>query len=222
MQSADEKALHCLLQVLFSLHDLNNFNHNIISSGKSLKKMNSAIKNNGTAMKTIGIIDGIGPHDHTMENDFTLVVPIRINSATQRDYPAIIELWELSVRTSHFFLPEEYFQTIKNLLPSILPAVKLFIYLDKDNKTITGLLGVSEEKIEMLFIHPDKRGQGIGTLLNKFAVEQLHTRKIDVNEQNEKAVGFYKKMGYNVVGRTELDSLGKPFPILQMEYRNNS
>ena len=74
----------------------------------------------------------------------------------------------------------------------------------------------------MLFIHPDKIGQGIGTLLNKFAVEQLHTCKIDVNEQNGKAVGFYKTMGYKVVGRTELDSLGKPFPILQMEYRNNS
>jgi len=32
------------------------------------------------------------------------------------------------------------------------------------------------------------------------------------------AVSFYKKIGYNVVGRTEVDGLGKPFPILQMEY----
>jgi putative acetyltransferase len=77
---------------------------------------------------------------------------------------------------------------------------------------------VSEEKIEMLFIHPDKRGQGIGSLLNEFAVKQLHTCKVDLNEQNEQALGFYKKLGYRVVGRTEVDSLGKPFPILQMEY----
>src|SRR5215510_948278 len=102
-----------------------------------------------------------------MENDFILPVPIMINSATQRDYPAIIELWELSVRTSHFFLPEEYLQRIKSLLPSILHSVKLFVHLDKDNKTINGFLGVSGEKIEMLFIHPDKMGQGIGTLLNR-------------------------------------------------------
>ena len=141
-----------------------------------------------------------------------------INSASQSDYPAIIALWELSVRASHFFLPEEYLQQIKKLLPSILPAVKLFIYLDRDNKTIIGFLGVSGEKIEMLFIHPDKRGQGIGSLLNEFAVNQLHTNKVDVNEQNEQALGFYKKLGYGVVGRTGVDSLGKPFPILQMEY----
>src|SRR5262245_10790053 len=85
---------------------------------------------------------------HKIENDFILPVPIMINSASQRDYPAIIELWELSVRASHLFLPEDYLQRIKNLLPSILPAVRLFIHLDKDQKTITGFLGVSEEKIE--------------------------------------------------------------------------
>ena len=155
------------------------------------------------------------PDDRKID-DFILPVPIMINSASQRDYPAIIELWELSVRASHLFLPEDYLQRIKKLLPSILEAVKLFVHLENDQKTITGFLGVTDEKIEMLFIHPDKRGQGIGTLLNKFAIEQLHTYKVDVNEQNEQAVGFYKKIGYEVVGRTEVDGLGKPFPLLQM------
>ena len=158
------------------------------------------------------------PNDLEIENDSILAIPIMINSASQRDYPAIIELWELSVRASHFFLPEDYLQKIKNLLPSILPTVKLFVHFDKDDQTITGFLGVTEEKIEMLFIHPAKRGQGIGRLLNNFALEQLQTYKVDVNEQNEQAVSFYKKIGYNVVGRTEVDGLGKPFPILQMEY----
>jgi len=158
------------------------------------------------------------PNDLEIENDSILAIPIMINSASQRDYPAIIELWELSVRASHFFLPEDYLQKIKNLLPSILPTVKLFVHFDKDDQIITGFLGVSEEKIEMLFIHPAKRGQGIGRLLNNFALEQLQTYKVDVNEQNEQAVSFYKKIGYKVVGRTEVDGLGKPFPMLQMEY----
>jgi len=157
------------------------------------------------------------PDDRKID-DFILPVPIMINSASQRDYPAIIELWELYVRASHLFLPEDYLQRIKKLLPSILEAVKLFVHLENDQKTITGFLGVTDEKIEMLFIHPDKRGQGIGTLLNKFAMEQLHTYKVDVNEQNEQAVGFYKRIGYEVVGRTEVDGLGKPFPILQMAF----
>src|SRR5262245_27226710 len=104
-----------------------------------------------------------------------------IISASQQDYPAVLELWELSVTASHLFLPEDYLQRIKTLLPSILKAVKLFVHLDTDNKMITGFLGVSEKKIEMLFIHPDRRGQGIGGLLNKFAMEQLDTYQVDVN-----------------------------------------
>ena len=98
-------------------------------------------------------------NDHKID-DFILPVPIMINSASPRDYPAIIELCELSVRASHLFLPEDYLQRIKNFLPSILPAVKLFVHLDNDQKTIAGFLGASEEKIEMLFIHPDKKRTG--------------------------------------------------------------
>ncbi len=37
-----------------------------------------------------------------------------------------------------------------------------------------------------------------------------------VDEQNEQAVGFYLKMGFEVAGRSELDSTGKPFPLLHM------
>lgn len=40
---------------------------------------------------------------------------------------------------------------------------------------------------------------------------------VDVNEQNEQAVGFYKRMGFTINGRTDTDGLGKPYPILQMK-----
>jgi hypothetical protein len=39
---------------------------------------------------------------------------------------------------------------------------------------------------------------------------------VDVNEQNEQALGFYLRMGFEVEGRSELDSTGKPFPLLHM------
>ena len=40
----------------------------------------------------------------------------------------------------------------------------------------------------------------------------------NVNEQNEQAVGFYKKMGFKVTGRSEVDDLGKPYPLLHLAY----
>jgi len=138
-----------------------------------------------------------------------------ITPATEKDYPEIIELWEQSVRATHLFLPEDYLQHIKRLLPSILPAVQLFIYID-EHENITGFLGVAENKIEMLFIHPQFMGQGVGKQLTQFAVDELQSGKVDVNEQNSQAVGFYQHMGFVITGRSETDGLGKPFPLLLM------
>jgi len=142
-----------------------------------------------------------------------------ITAATEKDYPVIIELWEQSVRATHWFLPEDYLQHIKILLPSILPAVQLFINLD-EHENITGFLGVAEKKIEMLFINPISMGQGIGKQLIRFAVHELQSDKVDVNEQNSQALGFYQHMGFVIAGRTETDGLGKPFPLLLMELKS--
>lgn len=69
----------------------------------------------------------------------------------------------------------------------------------------------------MLFIAPQMRGRGIGKLLVNYAVEHQGVWKVDVNEQNEQAVGFYQKMGFSVVGRSPVDNQGKPYPLLHME-----
>ena len=139
-----------------------------------------------------------------------------IRHAEMDDYPAIKELWELSVRATHDFLPEDYLQEIKLLLPSILPQVPLYL-ICCDDGSILGFAGVVEQKIEMLFLHPDSRGQGLGRKLTEYCIQELGANKVDVNEQNEQAVGFYKKMGFRVFNRQELDSLGRPFPILEMQ-----
>ena len=140
-----------------------------------------------------------------------------ITAATNNDYEEIINVWELSVRATHDFLPEDYLQEIRQLLPSILPHVKLFVWRHDDG-TIKGFTGVADQKMEMLFIHPANRGHGIGHKLASFCIHQLNAEKVDVNEQNEQAVNFYKKMGYKVIGRKELDSMERPFPILEMQY----
>jgi putative acetyltransferase len=41
---------------------------------------------------------------------------------------------------------------------------------------------------------------------------------MDVNEQNPKALGFYLKHGFKISGRSEVDGIGKPYPISHMEF----
>lgn len=50
-----------------------------------------------------------------------------------------------------------------------------------------------------------------------YAIGQVGATQVGLNEDNPQAAGFYKHIGFNVVKRSPLDSLGKPFPILHME-----
>ncbi|MBC7891930.1 MAG: GNAT family N-acetyltransferase, partial [Sphingobacteriaceae bacterium] len=59
----------------------------------------------------------------------------------------------------------------------------------------------------------------IGRELLRYATETLGATTLDVNEQNQQAVGFYQRMGFEVVDRSEVDGLGKPFPLLHLQRR---
>ncbi|MNX08525.1 putative N-acetyltransferase YjaB [compost metagenome] len=66
------------------------------------------------------------------------------------------------------------------------------------------------------FIDPDHRGQGVGRLLVQFALREHPTLTTDVNEQNAQAVGFYEKLGFRQIGRSDVDGQGRPYPLLRL------
>ena len=49
-----------------------------------------------------------------------------------------------------------------------------------------------------------------------YAVDEHGATTLDVNEQNDQALGFYLRMGFEVVGRSDLDGLDKTYPLLHM------
>lgn len=135
------------------------------------------------------------------------------------DFVELVSVWEASVRATHDFLKEEDILFYKPLiLNEYLRAVNLYCVKDS-NGAIAGFMGLGEDSIEMLFIHPSFRGSGIGKALLLFAVNDQKITKVDVNEQNDQAAGFYAKMGFSVTDRSDLDGMGKPYPILHMELR---
>ena len=79
-------------------------------------------------------------------------------------------------------------------------------------------MGFGRDSIEALFIDPDSRGRGAGKLLVAHA-QSLATNDlaVDVNEQNEAARRFYEALGFATIGRSPVDSGGRPFPILHMK-----
>lgn len=130
----------------------------------------------------------------------------------------IIAVWERSVRATHDFVSPADIDFYKGLVQQIdFTAFPVYCLVDGDK--VTGFLGVADSQIEMLFLDADATGHGLGTMLMRFALDELAANKIDVNEENLNAVKFYKKFGFAPYARNEKDDQGKDYPILKMRLR---
>ncbi len=139
----------------------------------------------------------------------------QIRLAETEDYPKIMEIWESAVTATHHFLTEEDFNYFKEAIPKdYLP--QLDVYLISEDDEAKGFASVAVDTLEMLFIHNDVRGKGYGKKLYEWMKETTGLTKVDVNEQNPQAIGFYEKMGFKRVGRSEKDGSGKNYPLIHM------
>ncbi len=142
---------------------------------------------------------------------------VRIRPLQHDDLPALLVIWEQSVRATHAFLSE---QDIQALLPIVrdqaLPHLEVWVANDDADAPI-GFMGLDGNKVEALFVSPTRFRQGGGRQLLAHARALKGTLELDVNEQNPRAVAFYLAMGFVVSGRSPVDGQGNPFPLLHLK-----
>jgi putative acetyltransferase len=141
----------------------------------------------------------------------------KVTDVTPVDYARLIEIWEHSVRATHHFLTEADILFFRDLILNKYFDLVHLKALQNTRGDITGFIGTSSDKIEMLFIDPEFMGRGFGKTLLRYAVDKAGARFVDVNEQNQQAVAFYKAMGFILEKRSPLDGMGKPYPILHLK-----
>lgn len=144
------------------------------------------------------------------ENNFTLYP---YNEQYRQE---VLAIWERSVLATHDFLTRTDFYEIKELVANI-NFNDFQVFCSVYENTVVGFIGIADKKVEMLFLDPNYFGYGIGKKLLTFAVDELNADKVDVNEQNTKALKFYQKFGFEIVERTDQDDQGRNYPILRMK-----
>ncbi len=143
----------------------------------------------------------------------TCIVPYQ--EAYKKD---ILAIWEKSALATHHFLTTDDFKEIKKML-QVFDFTQLQVYCLTQNNTIVGFAALHEIKIEMLFLHPNYIGKGMGYQLMKYLIEEHDVQYVDVNEQNNAAISFYVKCGFEMYDRSAKDDLGKNYPILKMKLK---
>ncbi len=132
--------------------------------------------------------------------------------------PQVLTVWEKSVHATHDFLTPTDFEEIKELVRTI-NFNDLQVFCIVDGNEVAGFIGVADKKVEMLFLAPEYFGKGLGQKLLNFAVNELNAKKVDVNEQNTKALKFYQNFGFEIFERTEKDDQGRNYPLLRLKLR---
>jgi putative acetyltransferase len=143
---------------------------------------------------------------------------MNIRHATPQDHGRLFTIWHESVLATHSFLSSA---DIEQLLPvvrdEVIPELEEVWVLCTDEGLPVGFMALSGASVDALFIAPPHLRRGGGRLLLAHARELKGALRVDVNEQNQDAVDFYRANGFTVVGRSPLDSGGRPFPLLHMK-----
>jgi putative acetyltransferase len=80
-------------------------------------------------------------------------------------------------------------------------------------------MGMSGSKLESLFLDPEFHRRGGGRRLVQHD-QALHDElTTDVNEQNPAATCFYEACGFVIESRSEVDDMGRPFPLLHLRWK---
>lgn len=138
------------------------------------------------------------------------------SSRGSAEYPSLVRIWRSAVYATHDFLSvPDKIEIESKLETDYFPAVSLSI-AELDGLPV-GFSGILDGNLEMLFIDGERRGLGIGSRLLHHAIKEHGVRIVDVNEQNLQAVEFYKHRGFHMVGRSETDDAGRPYPLLHLQ-----
>lgn len=131
--------------------------------------------------------------------------------------PEMLKIWQDSVRASHFFLKDSDIVEIKQEVKAAFSSLQN-ILVAKLNNDFAGFIGVSEKSIEMLFVASKFFNLGLGKRLILEAVNAFFTEQdeilLDCNEQNERGLTFYQKLGFKERGKSQKDSKGRDFAII--------
>ena len=139
-----------------------------------------------------------------------------IRPARTGDLPRVLQIWRDAVDATHRFLSPEHRAEIDILVrDQFLPNAEIWLAVD-GRDIAQGWLVMDGDMIDALFVDPSVHGRGIGSRLVDHAATLAPRLRVEANEQADNAVAFYLARGFKIVGRSETDHDGRPYPLVRL------
>jgi GNAT superfamily N-acetyltransferase len=132
------------------------------------------------------------------------------------DQDELIALWLAATIPGQDFLPEEHWQAMEpEIRQDLLPIADTWVVIEDGH--MVAFMSVIGDLIGGLFTHPDHQGRGHGRSLVELARKMLGPVYVEVFEANERALRFYRKVGFVDHERAIEEGSGLPALILRLE-----
>jgi putative acetyltransferase len=133
-----------------------------------------------------------------------------IRPLKESDIPTIRNIYEKANNSNCLSVEKDHFRSDakKYVSETIHKCENLVCEIDG---SVIGIISVSTDYIEGLFVHSDHFGKGIGKeLLTHFLNKKKYLR-LQVYEQNSRAINFYSRNGFKISGGGICQITGLPY-----------
>lgn len=83
-----------------------------------------------------------------------------------------------------------------------------------DDGVVKGIIRISENEIEKLYVEPQFQNQGVGGKLLRLAVEELSADELWALEYNVRGISFYQRNGFELTGEKMMED--EWIPLLRL------
>ena len=132
-----------------------------------------------------------------------------IRQAGDKDFDKIMRLWQETNSTAHGFIDAGYWQKNADFVRySCLPAAQTFVFVDRHQ--IKGFISLLEGSyIGACFVDNRFQNRKIGSKLIRYLQKRRNLLKLHVYTLNDKAVVFYRRQGFKVIGESIQEETGQ-------------
>ena len=131
-----------------------------------------------------------------------------IRKATIDDLPRIAEIVVFNYRLNFYpiFKNDDYYfceLQVPNLMKQYESNVDhIWVY---DDGAVKGIIQIDNREIKKLFVEPVLQGNGIGSELLTYAIENRNANTLWALEKNVRAIRFYERHGFQITTDKKLE-----------------